>query len=467
MTWKSARQVSRRVACIFMLTQAALFQMNSPILQLEATGLRSFSYRGATFKYNPKAARVRWQLRGADKSRVVPEELSDDMLALQLSRNPPNDDGLITPPKINNETPPLFLPLRISAGHDTKCSDSLSLSSRFMAPSASDQVTPTLRFASAGAGAERIAPDLFSFFARINPATLSWVDRRPIGSLILGTAATGWARNPRGWFLDSSLDVVTIAGRNAFHRRLLEWADHSIVILKAMNAQGMVTWDIEGEQFPHATTYIGDPRQAERLAPEMQGVIDEYFARFRRAGLRVGVTVRPQALIFSANGTAVYQSNWANAAQTLNEKIFYARKRWGATLFYIDSNGDEVLPLSFSVIKQVADANPDVLLIPEHKNAAYYSKTAPYCELRKGAASTPDLVRSIYPRSFSVINVADGPLDQNLEQLKQAVADGDILMFRAWFDDPLNAKIRGLLPRHFSAAFPFDHSIRGAVAAFY
>ena len=33
-----------------------------------------------------------------------------------------------------------------------------------------------------------------------------------------------------------------------------------------MNAQGMITWDIEGQQFRHATTYIGDPRLVETLA---------------------------------------------------------------------------------------------------------------------------------------------------------------------------------------------------------
>ncbi len=211
-----------------------------------------------------------------------------------------------------------------------------------------------------------------------------------------------------------------------------------------MNAQGMVTWDIEGEQFPHPTTYIGDPRLAETIAPEMVGLVDDYFARFTGAGLRVGVTVRPQTVRVDRGGGSVRQAAAVDPAQVLIEKIAYAKRRWGATLFYIDSNGDQVLPLSFEVMRRVASAFPDVLLIPEHKNAAYYSTTAPYSALRDGVGSTPYLVRTIYRNAFSVIDTAGGPVESEYGQLKEAVGRGDILMFRAWFDDTANARIRAL-----------------------
>ena len=51
-----------------------------------------------------------------------------------------------------------------------------------------------------------------------------------------------------------------------------------------MNAQGMITWDIEGQEYPHATSYIGDPRKVSLLAPEMEPMADAYFAKFRRGG---------------------------------------------------------------------------------------------------------------------------------------------------------------------------------------
>ena len=82
--------------------------------------------------------------------------------------------------------------------------------------------------------------------------------------------------------------------------------------------------------------------------------------------------------------------------------------------------------------------------MPEHKNAAYYAKTAPYAELRGGAVSTPALAREIYRVSFSVINTADGPINAEYPELQKAVGRGDILMFRAWYDDGSNAKIRAL-----------------------
>ena len=125
-------------------------------------------------------------------------------------------------------------------------------------------------------------------------------------------------------------------------------------------------------------------------------------------------------------------------------KIAYARQRWGATLFYVDSNGDARNPIPAAFFEKVAAAWPDVLLIPEHETLAYYGSTAPYSELRLGCKSSPPVVRKIYPRAFSVINTADGDVDGNREELKKAVAQGDILMFRGWFDDPVLGKIRGL-----------------------
>ncbi len=233
-----------------------------------------------------------------------------------------------------------------------------------------------------------------------------WPDRRPIGSLVLATAATNWRTNPRGWFLDPQIDVQTPNGVSRFHHQLREWADRSILILEDMNAQGMITWDIEGEQFPHPITYVGDPALTSLLAPEMAGVADEYFARFRRAGFRVGVTVRPQQFKRTLSGGK--QEEVADPSDQLIRKIRYAKQRWGATLFYIDSNGYPGWPLSADSIAKVAGAVPGVLLIPESKNISYYAFTAPYGELRKGAYSTPGLVRVLYPEAFSVLNTADG-----------------------------------------------------------
>ncbi len=276
---------------------------------------------------------------------------------------------------------------------------------------------------------------------------LVWPDRRPIASLVLATSGAGWSKNPRGWFIDPSVDVTTADGLEQFHQRVLQWADTSIGVMRSMRAQGMVTWDIEGEQYPQRTSYIGDPRLVDRLAPEMTGVIDEYFRRFRAAGFRIGVTVRPQQLAVAADGKSARQELTRDPAQVLIDKIQYARTRWGATLFYVDSNRGStgLIPLDPDVFARVASAVPGILLIPEHARPRYFAITAPYSDVRDRIWGTPRLIRLLYPASFSVINLADGDLSGKRGEIVRQLAAGDIAMFRGWFPDPANHRIRELV----------------------
>ena len=104
-----------------------------------------------------------------------------------------------------------------------------------------------------------------------DPATLDWNDRRPIGSIYLARDNTKWSSNPRGWFNDPKIDVFSPEGLRAFQTRLMKYADESVALLKAMNAQGMIVWDIEGEEFAHPqASYVGDPTLLFRIAPEME-----------------------------------------------------------------------------------------------------------------------------------------------------------------------------------------------------
>jgi hypothetical protein len=99
--------------------------------------------------------------------------------------------------------------------------------------------------------------------------------------------------NPRRWTFDAGKsDLSTEKGRRSFRKTLLQLADQSISVLKRTNAQGMITWDPEGEEFSGAC-YYGDPSLVSRLAPEMEfkgsnqkSAIDEYFEKLRAAGLR-------------------------------------------------------------------------------------------------------------------------------------------------------------------------------------
>jgi hypothetical protein len=179
----------------------------------------------------------------------------------------------------------------------------------------------------------------------------------------------------------------------------------------------------------------------------MADVADEYFQRFRNAGLRVGVTVRPQQLTIS--GARATQTAAADPAQLLIDKIEYAKNRWGITMAYIDSNvdADTNNPMDPAVIQKVAAAFPDVLLIPEHSGLRYYAYSAPYKELRRGEVSTSADVRGVYPNAFSLIYTADGPLDLYHKSLVKAVQEGDSVMYRTWYADPQNEKVKSLFAR--------------------
>src|SRR5437762_12013059 len=65
------------------------------------------------------------------------------------------------------------------------------------------------------------------------------------------------------------IDITNDKGKAAFRAALLKLADNSVQVLKDTGAQGMITWDPEGEEFPCAC-YYGDPRLVPILAPEME-----------------------------------------------------------------------------------------------------------------------------------------------------------------------------------------------------
>ncbi|MEO7719179.1 MAG: hypothetical protein ABIY70_23520 [Capsulimonas sp.] len=329
------------------------------------------------------------------------------------------------------------------------------LSSRFdpvlkrpIASHSYDKYSISLRFGSASSTEETLSGDLLKKFAAKYPPTLRWKDRRSIGTLHLSTSEPDHhsVTNPRGWFLDPTMDVKTPAGKEALRKRLLEYADNSIKVLKKMNAQGMITWDIEGQEYPHATSYIGDPRIVKEMAPEMDAMADAYFKKFHDAGLRTGVCVRPQQLSHTPAKTE--QQDVADPAKIvalLYDKIAYANKRWGCTLFYVDSNGDPGVPFDVTIFQRLAaklaQNKIDALIMPEHQNTRYYGCAAPYDELAQNVTSTPELVRAVYPGAFSVIYAPDGPLEKDHDQLVAAVKRGDILLFRGWWDDPQNPQI--------------------------
>lgn len=298
----------------------------------------------------------------------------------------------------------------------------------------------SFRFGPAGATMRNLSADVLNRYAEKYPFQIRWKDHRPIGAIYLASSGTKVATNPRRWIMkNGKIDISTDEGKMEFRRALLDWANNSIDALKDVDAQGMIVWDPEGQEFL-GSVYYGDPRLTPTLAPEMEfknrggtSIVDEYFQKFRAAGLKVGVCIRPQQIRMT-NGIPVQEpADDQHAAQVLKDKIGYARKRWGCTLFYVDSTYAGPRPLNPGVFKAVADAYPDVLLIPENESMRYFAYSAPlnsYVDHK--VTSTPAGARMVYPKAFSVLMAPTGDRPEDRDALMAAIRSGDILLFNGY-----------------------------------
>jgi hypothetical protein len=323
---------------------------------------------------------------------------------------------------------------------------------RDIKPGARKIFNVSLSFGPAGAQVQDLSADALERYAKKYPFQLSWKDHRPIGAIFLAGPQIDVSSNPRRWTVNfGEIDITNDKGKAAFRAALLKLADNSVQVLKDTGAQGMITWDPEGEEFLGAC-YYGDPRLVPTFAPEMefknngaQSVIDEYFEKFRVAGLKVGICIRPQDIAM-IDGKPVHQAaDDEHAVRILREKIAYAKQRWGCTLFYVDSTATVGRPFYPEVFKAVAQAHPDVLLIPENESMRYFAYSAPLNSyVHHKITSTPVGARLVYPNAFSVLMAADGDQPEDHAALLDAVRRGDILLFNGWYHNTGAEKIKKL-----------------------
>ena len=327
-------------------------------------------------------------------------------------------------------------------------------------PGQTDTFTVSLRFAPSGTATGALAADAYSNWAATWPSQLNWTDRRVIGTVYLASSPTGnvnqpagYANNPRRYFNDSNssdFDVTSASGLAKFQARILQQSAANVQNLQRLNAQGAVTWDIEGEQYPQDTSYVCSPDQIGTAAPEMESVVtdatspyvgmhlvDAYFNTMTDAGFRVGVCVRPQHFAINPDGTAqqTYLPDPAVAAELIR-KMQYAHSRWKATLFYIDSTVESNgAVLDASIFQQAAAALPDSLLMPEESTPKHYAYTAPFLSfIFHGDLGTNSTIYNFYPKAFSVNLINDvnaSTLTASQSALTASVAAGDILMAHA------------------------------------
>lgn len=338
-------------------------------------------------------------------------------------------------------------------------------------PGTSFTYTVSLRFAAANTTPN--ASDAYASFAKTYPSQMTWADHRLIGTAFLAsspqngsdkTQPGGFPTNPRRYFNDASVDVTTSVGLQAFQNRMLAVAQANVVNTRAMNGQGVMTWDIEGQQYPQDTSYVCSPDQVATVAPEMESTVldpqspyhgqrldDAYFGIMIGAGLKVGVCLRPQVFTISGDGRATQNFLTSNdqIIANLEQKAAYANSRWGVTMFYVDStvdtNGGTLDPAIFQ--KLITDY-PAFLFIPEESTPRYYAYTAPfYSFIFHTDIGTDASVYNYYPNAFGVnlVNdVSQATLNSYLPALTQQVSKGDILtgLVDYWQEnDPILASI--------------------------
>jgi hypothetical protein len=339
--------------------------------------------------------------------------------------------------------------------HRAKTSYPFNVICRDIKPGSAKTFDVSLRFGPAGASVQDLASDIIASYRKKYPFQLRWNDHRPIGAIFLASSGINAPTNPRRWIMNSGkIDITTGAGKRMFHDALLSLADSSVKILQDAKAQGMITWDPNGQEFPSAN-YYGDPLLTPTLAPEMEfkadgvtATIDEYFGKFRNAGLKVGVCIRPQQIAM-LNGKPIQgAADDEHAVQILKDKIAYAKERWGCTLFYVDSTTTAGRSLDPGVFKAVADAFPDVLLIPENESMRYFAYSAPlnaYVHFR--VTSTPMGARLVYPNAFSVLMGLGQDHTEDDDALVEAIRSGDTFIFECWYKNDGVIRLKHLYER--------------------
>lgn len=330
-----------------------------------------------------------------------------------------------------------------------------TVNGRKAAAGQSQEFHVSLNFGPADAPLEKVCGDFLEHSRAQRPMSLNWPDRRPIGCIFLCNPMTGWKTNPRGYLFGKGQknDVTTPEGLAEFKTDLLKYADSCIKVLKEGNCQGVIIWDLEGAEFWHPMTYIGNPQSLAMVSPEMEQCADEFFKKFTDAGLKVGLTIRPTEIIANKK---TYVRFWhrdvLDPAALMALKIDYAKKRWGCTIFYLDSNvfgpGWDLevkgVPwtLPTKMIEEINKQHPDVLVIPEWENPDYYAYSAPYKSCNIGQIATNSVAQIVWPAAFSVAMANTRTMEESWDAYVAAVTRGDVLFWTGWYLSPENQMVR-------------------------
>jgi hypothetical protein len=335
----------------------------------------------------------------------------------------------------DNKTKEFQLETRIVLGGDAVAIDNVQLS-RPLAAGATDSFSVDLLMGAAGTEPSALAKDLIDSYRQANPAQLKWEDRRPVLRLFFGG---GLPKDQATANIKDPGSIKMPEPDQKFREHVLKRFAATVETVKAANAQGVILWDLEGETYPHATTYIGDPQLIRVLNPQMDLVIDDAMKIFKDAGIPTGITLRPSQVVYDAEkNSAKHKHEGYDPFEQLDAKVAYAKKRWGCTIFYVDTNffwrpyGPEKkwesAKLAPEMWKKLLAKYPDTLFIPEFASIADYPYVAGYGEADMGDYGTSSLIRSIWPDAFRVIVIEDADAYEQYDRFVAAVRGKNSLM---------------------------------------
>lgn len=348
-----------------------------------------------------------------------------------------------------------------------------------LAVSGTKTFTQYYRFSTSQPGATTLAAEAYAAWQSANPRLSYSPDRRPWAQLIISDTTDTSSTNPRGYFNDNSL---VASDSSAFLTAANTYATNAINVLNARvpRPQGVIIWDIEGQEFDHTLTYLCSPDKLPVIAPEMDAIADSFVGQFKTAGYEVGFCVRPTHFSTGTTvpGSCTYNSPWrsdvfidtdasypnrgyicgsgstyvqegaqkpglqkdlfdyAAVVSGLSTKIGYAKTRWGAKAFYVDSTiwFDASVNIEWQAWRDVQALHPDVMIAPENHTDKTLAYTSQYQEYRNGVKTTSTYERGINPGAFSVLNVAD--IATTDSAVVAAVRQGDILLYNGWWPAP-------------------------------
>lgn len=359
-----------------------------------------------------------------------------------------------------------------------------------IAPGQSWSYSFNVRFGSVLDTINSLAPESFENVRTLFPYMLNWPDRRPIARAFIAEGTKRSVLNPRGYLNDPLLNV---ASSTLFSKAMLASAERTLANMNAMDPkpQGLMVWDLEGQEFNHAFTYIGYPSKLTDMAPEMDAVADAYFKKFTDAGYKIGMTLRPSEFgsgsvlpstchhdanyelsdkFIKTNAAFPNRSFLCTATNTwtqdtsggglgvqvtltddsailnnLRSKVSYARNRWGAKIFYVDSTVyPGGTPINFEIWRTLQREFTDTLFFPENEATMYFGSSAPFNQANMGVFETSSGAKNIYSEAFSVIQATDGINYSDPATYNRALAsikDGNIYMVDGWYASSQNTQI--------------------------